>query len=533
MLSRAQLLATPKAFVREATGLVRDFSAFDSLMINLVAIGVLFSFTNVIFAAEFYSGANLIVSAVVALLLCIPYASLYIIFSIAMPRSGGDYVWVSRSLSPVLGFLANFYITLIILSFSGITTGWGFQYGLGPMFQSFYQLSGNSFYQHMATTFANTNYDFLSSVVVSGVSGYLIIRGTRKLAWFQWIAGLGSIVGALIFVAVLFAANPATVASNFSTYAGVSYASVLSTAASQGISTGFTANGTLLGSVYAALTLIAFMYSSYFAGEVKRVRRSQIIAQYGSLVTAAALQVLIAAALYHAFGSDFISAISQLGLTSSYPLPLLPFGQYLLGFVTNNFLIIGVVNVCFMVMCWGACAAYIFTSSRNIFAWSFDRVIPSRLSTVGSRYGSPYLVVAVATAISMTYAFLDYYTTVLSTVLSYSLLGWWIAVFIVALAGIVFPFRRRDIFDSSPTIVKIKLGGLPLVSLLGGMLAVIAAFLAYSVISPAYVGVLNATYVYAVIVLLLLGVVIFYISYAYHRRKGLSLDLAYREVPPE
>jgi hypothetical protein len=133
----------------------------------------------------------------------------------------------------------------------------------------------------------------------------------------------------------------------------------------------------------------------------------------------------------------------------------------------------------------------------------------------------------------MIYAFLDYYTTVLSTVLSYSLLGWWIAVFIVALAGIAFPFRRKDVFDSSPSVVKMKIGPLPVVTLLGAMLAAISAFLAYSVVSPAYVGVLNATYVYAVVALLLLGVVIFYVSYAYNKRRGVPLDLAYREIPPE
>jgi hypothetical protein len=52
-------------------------------------------------------------------------------------------------------------------------------------------------------------------------------------------------------------------------------------------------------------------------------------------------------------------------------------------------------------------------------------------------------------------------------------------------------------------------------------------------VSPAYVGVLNATYVYAVVALLLLGVVIFYVSYAYNKRRGVPLDLAYREIPPE
>ncbi|MGA2200251.1 MAG: hypothetical protein ABSG45_09970 [Nitrososphaerales archaeon] len=54
--------------------------------------------------------------------------------------------------------------------------------------------------------------------------------------------------------------------------------------------------------------------------------------------------------------------------------------------------------------------------------------------------------------------------------------------------GVVIPFRRKDISESSQTVVKIKLGGLPLANLLGGMLAVMSAFLAYSVVSPAHVG---------------------------------------------
>jgi amino acid transporter len=520
-------------FVRNATGLVREISALDAMMVNLVGIGVLFALVNNIFAAELYPGADLIYTALIALLFCLPYASLYILFSASMPRSGGDYVWVSRTLNPPLGFFANFYLTLIILSFSGITTGWGFQYALAPLFQGLYQMSGNPQYSSLVAFFSNTTYDFLSSAIVSVISGILIILGTRKLITFQWVAGIASIIGAITFIVVLFSVNPSTVTSNFNRYAPVTMNNVTSTAAANGISTGFTAGGTLFGSVFATLTLIAFMYSAYFSGEVKGLMRSQVIAQYGSLIFAAILQILIVASLYHAFGSAFISALSQLALTSHYPLPLFPSSEYLFSFVTTNFVLIGIVNVAFMLMCWGACATYIFTSSRNIFSWSFDRVFPARMSNVSSRFGTPYIIVIFATIISVIYAVLNYYTTILSTVLSYSILGWWIGVIIVAIAGIVFPFRKRGVFESSPGAVKYKIGSIPLMTILGVMLAIIAAFIAYAVISPSYIGVLNPSYVFAVIALLILGVVIYYAAYVYHKRHGIPFEAAQREIPPE
>src|ERR687885_2649041 len=92
-------------FVRKATGLVRGWSVWDAFVysamsINIVTLGFYaFSFAPFIpkgslLWAVVLSGAYLVFQA-------ITYASLIA----AMPRAGGDYVWMSRVLGGGIGFV--------------------------------------------------------------------------------------------------------------------------------------------------------------------------------------------------------------------------------------------------------------------------------------------------------------------------------------------------------------------------------------------------------------------------------------------
>src|SRR5918911_832672 len=92
-------------FVRKATGLVRGWSVRDAFIyaamsINLITLGLyIFSFAPFIqkgslLWAIVLSGAYLLFQA-------ITYASLIA----AMPRAGGDYVWISRTLGGGIGFV--------------------------------------------------------------------------------------------------------------------------------------------------------------------------------------------------------------------------------------------------------------------------------------------------------------------------------------------------------------------------------------------------------------------------------------------
>src|SRR5690349_20907396 len=97
-------------------------------------MGLLYGFDIVVFTPAFYPGTNPLVGILVGLVLAIPVASVYALFSVAPPRSGGDYVWVSRILNPGLGFVVNFAVTSLTLSIAGSMAPWISRWSLGEAF---------------------------------------------------------------------------------------------------------------------------------------------------------------------------------------------------------------------------------------------------------------------------------------------------------------------------------------------------------------------------------------------------------------
>src|SRR6202165_3402703 len=96
-----------KMFLRQATGLVREVSLLDAFIMNTfgmnVAVGAVFLFLQA--PADFPNGNMLLAVVIGTLLMAFTLLWVYSTFSAAMPRSGGDYVFVSRTLHPFLGWI--------------------------------------------------------------------------------------------------------------------------------------------------------------------------------------------------------------------------------------------------------------------------------------------------------------------------------------------------------------------------------------------------------------------------------------------
>src|SRR3954466_13988634 len=91
-------------FTRNATGLVREVSATDALIMNTigmnVAVGSVFLFLQA--PALFPRGSMLLAVIIGTVLMAFTLLWVYSGRAAAMPRSGGDYVFVSRALHPFL-----------------------------------------------------------------------------------------------------------------------------------------------------------------------------------------------------------------------------------------------------------------------------------------------------------------------------------------------------------------------------------------------------------------------------------------------
>lgn len=79
---------------------MRQLGTFDSFVLGIFILGV--------FAIGLYPSANLLLSIAFAMIPAIIIALTYVFLSVAMPRSGSDYVWVSRILNQGAWFHGKF-----------------------------------------------------------------------------------------------------------------------------------------------------------------------------------------------------------------------------------------------------------------------------------------------------------------------------------------------------------------------------------------------------------------------------------------
>src|SRR5713226_10124824 len=98
-MEKASSAIEGKMFLRNATGLRREVSLLDAFIMNTfgmnVAVGAVFLFLQA--PVDFPNGNMLLAVVLGTLLMAFTLLWVYSTFSAAMPRSGGDYVFVSRT----------------------------------------------------------------------------------------------------------------------------------------------------------------------------------------------------------------------------------------------------------------------------------------------------------------------------------------------------------------------------------------------------------------------------------------------------
>ena len=535
----------PSLFARKATGLVRGWAVRDAFIyaffaINLVTLGF-FIFSYAVFIpdgslmwAVLLSGAYLVLQAVT-------YASLVA----AMPRAGGDYVWISRTLGGGIGFV------LAVCGWWFILWHWVPIYANILNVEVFVPLFAIIGWDGGVTFFSEDRGLFWASVITALLASVFISLGIRTYARIQQFCFYGGLLG-LAFMFVLLLVNSKT---DFISALNTQSQEVLGTgpnayqgtidAADAGTASGVGEISALSG-VFLLIPFIVFfnLWSNWGAtlyGEVRGASdfRKNIYAMGGALIATTILAVISLLLFAKTFGWDFYNAANNgywgqpalFAYVDDPPITFFPYPGLLAAFLIDGafwqFLLVGLMALWF----FGWVGSVFLSSTRVVFATAFDRVLPEAVAKV-SRSGVPYIALALmlipALPISWFYAFNeDFYSWTLAStaVIAVTFTG-------SAIAAAVLPWRKPEIYNASP-IARYKVAGIPLITVTAVGFLALLVFCLYKWIQDDVYGINDSGSLIYMGILYAIALGIYLGSRLLRKRQGIDMAMVHKEIPAE
>jgi basic amino acid/polyamine antiporter, APA family len=522
-------------YVRQSSGLVRTVGARTALFANLVAMGIIVNYFWIVFASAGYPNANLVTTVLIGVLINVGVGYVYWMLSSAMPRSGGDYVFMGRIFHPSIGLGTNLLFSVVFISWAGYFSYYVAAYGLPMMLASYSVAGGGSQALNDITWLTGTN-SHLFAVGFLVLAIVLLISLTPTKWVFRVTVGIFVVTAVIyiVMIVMLLTTSQATFASNWNAAspASQSYATIAASGASFDT---ITLSGTFLGIVYTMLSFIGYANSSYYAGEIRgNPTRTQGLAIFGAPIIFAGLIGALYAATYYTFGRNFIVGVSGGYLSGTVTLSTIPSPLFLAAYLTSDPMLAAFLSFGIVLTFFGFAFIYFIIPTRNLFAWSFDRILPSFFTRVSSR-GVPWVAVLTLWFAALIALYVAVYTT-LFTYLSYSNFGFWLAVGIVCLGGALFPFLRPKLFAQAPRVVRAKVGPIPIITLVGIASWIGSWFVSYAASTATYVepaGAYQYGYLLFLPIVFVIGVVLYFVSYAIQKSRGIPVDLISKELPPD
>jgi len=517
-------------FIRETTGLVKQLSWVDVFVWSIIFFPWLTSWSGLFWVTpdsylnvDYYLALGL--WAIVALVLVILYWQL----TVAMPRSGGDYVFVSRAITGSVGFIASFVFYIALLTDPASTGAyWGFsEAGLQLSFSG--QVLNNPAISSLGSFLTpSTTSDpvllFGASALLLLVGAFGVILGGRvfKMIIYGFFT-YGAIT--LVVLVTMFALNDkATFAADYAKYFAGGVPQVLSQASLAGYSPGYSL--ATLGLVIPVIFVSLGPYPTMqmVGGEIRDPKRSLFLGAVGAEAASIVIFVALTYLFDHAIGISFLEAWSVTqGHISTVPsaLAIVFYPNAILMWVITIGLFVGNIGWWWL--------ALVF-ASRIPMAWAFDRVMPTSLAHVSDRFHTPTLAIALTAVLATIPMALIFFTSFISTQLNAVFL-FTVAWLISAVSAVVLPFRRKAIFHASG--MDGRLAGLPVMSWLGLVAMGVIGYLSYNALTNPAVGPSTETARLVILGIFASAAVLYAISHFYNGRRGIDLGLLAAELPPD
>jgi amino acid transporter len=534
--------AHPELFARKSSGLIREFGIFDTFSFNVIgyALGLVLAITP-FFAGALFPGANIFLILIVGTVFAFFNGIVYSLLAGAMPRSGGEYVYNGRILHPAIGFMSNWGFTWSQFLGIGIYTQWSVNYALAVSFATLGHALGNEdllsagiFIQQPWPSFLFGTLVLISVVLVQ-LAGLRFLR--RFLNLFFVIATIGTLATMFVFMASTREEFMAAFNAFMSSTVDLddAYNAVIALAKDNGWSpTTQTFGAVLLALPLGYWVYIGFTYSAYVGGEVKEPQKTQTYGILGSLAFGFILYMIIMGVYYEVVGTEFNNAAAFLEYnTDASPLPVFGVLNFFAGLLTSNPILLVLMSISFFLWYYLLLHVMVTICVRNMFAWSFDQIMPVGLTKVTDKSRSPWMATVVVAFLAWVLLWASIFTPLFDFIFNYIAI-FAIAFWITSFAAILLPYRKPELFESAPDMVKRKVWGIPLITIAGVVNFVLFSLILYSSFTlPSFAGPVGPTAIAFVLGIYIVGLIVYFVVASVRKRQGINLNLLYSEIPPE
>ena len=573
--SAAEQSTTPKLFVRQSSGLVRNVSVTNALFFNVAAfVGV-----GLTLYPAFYSLADVSMwkigpfsaygwAAIITGLFCILLALIFSSLTSVMPRSGGDYVFTSRILHPALGWMESWTLviaSILIIAFEVPLVLRNLQItarivGIG---------AGGSFFTGANSWFTDATGQitgmpgFIACMVVLLGIGAICVLPTRSFHRVVTIlAGFGVACFIAMFVFGLLFTHKSSFNANLPKLdGGISAAKLVASGKSQGLLS--TSGPGLISRIFETgafplilsvllFQYIGFQYSAYIAGEVRgNVRRGVLIALLGALTIGVLANSVYTDVIssHFGFGANVTWGSNYWGFVTKPGLPLgQPDSMPLMAAVANSSLwpLWALISLGGTVFPFLLCPVYINFISRMQLAWSLDRQVPEWFGRVSERLRAPLNAIIATLVLAGIFLFFqsfkdlptilatsDHKLNLVSTAffsIAMALLSW----ILPGVNAMLVKFRRPDLIRNAPFKRSLPWLGL------GWIIFPVWIYI-FAVIKPIVNGLKGGnalTYLEGqglidAILFYLIGLAIYLVMKYRSRSAGVDAKMLFTELPPD
>jgi len=476
-------------------------------------------------AVGLFPGTNPVIALILLWILSVFWSINFGWLGMAMPRSGGEYVFNTRGLHPSIGFMGDFIFNinnaLAAATIFNLLISWTFSWLLSSLGLA-----------DAASAVTKPVLLFTLATMAVIMSGVLNLY-PKGVGWYLKITIGLSVVGAAVLLPVLFAGYGRFPAL-FTKATGVDYNSIIPLAIKNGFNTGHDWSATALTLAWLGPFWLGWG-GVYIAGEVKNVQKSMLWATImANPVFGMIPYILFVGGTYLVTDYTWYNAFSWLYDKGVNPTSIDPSVVSLVNIIAPYPWIGPVVAFTMLASMATLAPALFIWISRSTFMWAFDRLLPEKYTDVSERFHVPVtailfsgVIIEIALAVSV---FSGVFTVWLNT-------SWLAAltILLTSLTAMLLPYqaKTKKIFESAPAIVKAKIGGVPVISIGGaGTFAFMAFFFISAILYPS-INPLSPTQMMSIPIACIIGLVYYYIVKYYRLRQGIDITLAYKELPPE